>query len=222
MDSEVVKDSGKKDDSSDKQAGSRKKRAGLKLKAKSPNKLKVLKEQESAEDDQEKEELRLCLKITQLLGSDLQGEDLSYWKITRADGSFRFYKIFSTMLEEFNRQDLFDLHRLLMKRFESVAPEGYHLIFLGDLKTMIEPNEKDEVWRNQQKLSVISWKLYEYYGVHTLLMDGTLICINMLVEKKHPLTKEMLTRMLNPRLEADLESTMAFELIRFIKAQLEE
>nr|GFA47509.1 hypothetical protein [Tanacetum cinerariifolium] len=65
---------------------------------------------------------------TQLLGSDLQGEDLSYWKITRVDGSFRFYKVFSTMLKEFNRQDLFDLHRLVMKRFKSVALEGYDLI----------------------------------------------------------------------------------------------
>nr|GFD06439.1 hypothetical protein [Tanacetum cinerariifolium] len=104
-----------------------------KLKPKLLKKLKIIKEQESAEDEQEKEELRLCLKIvldedrvinyetlavksliidweTQLLGSDLQGEDLSYWKITRVDGSFRFYKVFSTMLKEFNRQDLFDLH----------------------------------------------------------------------------------------------------------------
>nr|GEX47624.1 hypothetical protein [Tanacetum cinerariifolium] len=126
MDFEVVKDSGNKDDSSSKQAGSRKKRAGSKLKPQSPKKLKVMKEQESAKDEQEKEEPRLCLKIeTQLLGSDLQGKDLSYWKITRVDGIFRFYKAFLTMLEEFIRQDLFDLHRLVMKRFESVAPEGY-------------------------------------------------------------------------------------------------
>nr|GEV34455.1 hypothetical protein [Tanacetum cinerariifolium]GFA27166.1 hypothetical protein [Tanacetum cinerariifolium] len=65
MDSKVVKDSGKNDDSSSKQAGSKKKRAGSKLKPKSPKKLKVMKEQESAEDEQEKEELRLCLKIVQ-------------------------------------------------------------------------------------------------------------------------------------------------------------
>nr|GEU64041.1 hypothetical protein [Tanacetum cinerariifolium] len=152
MDFEVVKDSEKKDDSSSKQAGSRKKRAGLKLKPKSPKKLKVMKKQESAVDEQEKEELRLCLKIvqdedrvinyetlavkspivdweSQLVGSDLQEEDLSYWKITRVDGSSRFYKVFSTMLKEFDRQNLFDLHRLVMKRFEFVAPEGYDLIF---------------------------------------------------------------------------------------------
>ncbi|GKA01401.1 hypothetical protein Tco_0674066 [Tanacetum coccineum] len=54
MDFEVVKDSRKKDDSSSKQAGSKKKRAGLKLKSKSPKKLKVIKEQESAVDDAEK------------------------------------------------------------------------------------------------------------------------------------------------------------------------
>nr|GEU34333.1 hypothetical protein [Tanacetum cinerariifolium] len=65
MDSEVVKDSGKKDDSSSKQAESRKKRAGLKLKSKSPKKLKVMKEHESAVDEQEKEELKFCLKIVQ-------------------------------------------------------------------------------------------------------------------------------------------------------------
>ncbi|GKC31255.1 hypothetical protein Tco_1038549 [Tanacetum coccineum] len=150
MDSEVIKNNGKKDDSSSKQAGSRKKRASSKLKPKPPKKLKVMKEQESAVDEQEKEEIRLYLKI------------------------------------------------------------------------MIEPNEEDEVWRNQQEWSAISWKLYECCGVHTLLMDGTLVSINMLVEKKYPFTKEMLTRMLNSRLEADLESTMAFELIIFIKAQLEE
>nr|GFC40889.1 hypothetical protein [Tanacetum cinerariifolium] len=53
-DFEMVKDSGKKDDSSSKQVGSMKKRAGLKLKPKSTKKLKVMKEQESTEDEQEK------------------------------------------------------------------------------------------------------------------------------------------------------------------------
>nr|GEW78428.1 abelson tyrosine-protein kinase [Tanacetum cinerariifolium] len=47
----MVKDNGKNDDSSSKQAGSRKKRAGLKLKPKSPKKLKVMKEQESVDDE---------------------------------------------------------------------------------------------------------------------------------------------------------------------------
>ncbi|GJV25170.1 hypothetical protein Tco_1377865 [Tanacetum coccineum] len=60
-------------------------------------------------------------------------------------GSKKKEQVFSTMLEEFDRQDLFDLHRLVMKRFEFVALEGYDLILWGDLKTMIKPNKEDEV-----------------------------------------------------------------------------
>nr|GEW05776.1 hypothetical protein [Tanacetum cinerariifolium] len=65
MDSEVGNDSGKKDESGSKQAGIRKKRAGSKLKPKSPKKVKVTKEQEFAVDEQEKKEFKLCLKIVQ-------------------------------------------------------------------------------------------------------------------------------------------------------------
>ncbi|GJW70579.1 hypothetical protein Tco_0127496 [Tanacetum coccineum] len=53
-------------------------------------------------------------------------------------------------------------------------------------------------------------------------MDGTPMEINMLVEKKYPLIKELLEKMLNLQLEAEEESTMAFELIKFIKSMLEE
>ncbi|GKA65799.1 hypothetical protein Tco_0765506 [Tanacetum coccineum] len=56
--------------------------------------------------------------------------------------------------------------------------------------------------------------------VHTLLMDGTLTCFNMLVEKRYPLIKEMLEKMLNWKLEAKAESRMAFELLKFIKGGL--
>ncbi|GKB70952.1 hypothetical protein Tco_0932364 [Tanacetum coccineum] len=39
----------------------------------------------------------------------------------------------------------------------------------------------------------------------------------MLTEKKYPLKKEILVQMLNLRLESEEESTIALELIRFIK-----
>ncbi|GJY68276.1 hypothetical protein Tco_0471258 [Tanacetum coccineum] len=58
--------------------------------------------------------------------------------------------------------------------------------------------------------------------VHTLFMDGKPMKINMLVKKKYPLIKELLEKMLNLQLEAEEESTMAFELIKFIKSLLEE
>ncbi|GJY95494.1 hypothetical protein Tco_0511855 [Tanacetum coccineum] len=87
----------------------------------------------------------------------------------------------------------------------------------GDLKVMFEPNAEDEIWSNQQDWTLISWKLYENCGVHTLLMDGTLTSFNMLVEKRYPLIKEMLEKW---KLEAEAESTMAFELLKFIKGGL--
>ncbi|GJX37751.1 hypothetical protein Tco_0251054 [Tanacetum coccineum] len=59
-------------------------------------------------------------------------------------------------------------------------------------------------------------------GVYTLFMDGTPMEINMLVEKKYPLINELLEKMLNLQLEAEEESIMAFELIKFIKSMLEE
>ncbi|GJY20943.1 putative ribonuclease H-like domain-containing protein [Tanacetum coccineum] len=54
------------------------------------------------------------------------------------------------------------------------------------------------------------------------MLYGTPMEINMLVEKKYPLIKELLEKMLNLQLEAEEESTMAFELIKFIKSILEE
>nr|GEX35444.1 hypothetical protein [Tanacetum cinerariifolium] len=79
-----------------------------------------------------------------------------------------------------------------------------------------------ELASNQHDWNLISWKLYENYGVHTLLMDGTLNCFNMLVEKRYPLIKEMLEKMLNWKLEAKAKSTMTFEILKFIKSHIEE
>ncbi|GJY78806.1 putative ribonuclease H-like domain-containing protein [Tanacetum coccineum] len=60
-------------------------------------------------------------------------------------------------------------------------------------------------------------------SIHTLFMDGTPMEINMLhIEKKYPLIKELLDKMLNLQLEAEEESTMAFELTKFINSMLEE
>ncbi|GJX78924.1 hypothetical protein Tco_0327073 [Tanacetum coccineum] len=56
----------------------------------------------------------------------------------------------SQIIGNFDRQDLVDLHKLVMERSASRALEGYDLILWGDLKTMFEPSEEDDVWRNQQ------------------------------------------------------------------------
>ncbi|GKD82221.1 hypothetical protein Tco_1349060 [Tanacetum coccineum] len=114
------------------------------------------------EDDAEKEELQVYLNIvpeeesldvesletkypivnweTQILANDQY-----YYQIKRADGSVKHYKIFSAMLYDVDRQDVLELYRLVKDRFHTTSPEGYDLLLLGDLKTLIEPNEKDEI-----------------------------------------------------------------------------
>ncbi|GJW05274.1 hypothetical protein Tco_1564130 [Tanacetum coccineum] len=119
------------------------------LKQKSSKKQKMMQEQESAKSDEdvaadyehEKEELRMWLIVvpdkeetmdpeilsakypivdweSQNLGN-VDMEDLHVYKIIRANGNTSYHKSLFSMLRKFDRQDLVDLHRLVMK---SVTP----------------------------------------------------------------------------------------------------
>ncbi|GJR06246.1 putative ribonuclease H-like domain-containing protein [Tanacetum coccineum] len=182
------------------------------------------------EDDTEKEKLQVYLNIVSE-DESLDVESLAtkypivdwetrilannkyYYQIKRENGSVKHYKIFSAMLYDFDRQDVLELYRLVKERFQTTSPEGYDLLLWGDLKTMIEPNEENEIWRNQQDWNLISWKLHNFCGVHVLLMDTGLV-IHMMVEKKYPLSQDTLSKMLSRRLEVDYQSEMSYELIR--------
>ncbi|GJU91253.1 hypothetical protein Tco_1303676 [Tanacetum coccineum] len=62
---------------------------------------------------------------------------------------------------------------------------------------------------------------YENCGVYTLtLEDGTEI--HMLAERKYPLIKETLERMMSLKLIADSASNSAYVLLRFIQKQIDE
>ncbi|GJU61968.1 hypothetical protein Tco_1243803 [Tanacetum coccineum] len=148
-------------------------------------------------------------------------EDKMYYEIIRVDGSTKYYKIFTAMLNDFDRQDMLELYRLVKERFKTTSPEGYDRLLWGDLITLFELSEEDEIWKAQQDYTLISWSLYDSCGVHVLLMD-TGVTIHMLVKKKYPLTQEMLSRMLSGRLKVDHESEMAFELLRFTRSQIEK
>ncbi|GKA87129.1 hypothetical protein Tco_0808840 [Tanacetum coccineum] len=58
-------------------------------------------------------------------------------------------------------------------------------------------------------------------GIHTLMTEAGLV-IHMLIEKKYPLRKKVLLQMLKLKLESEKDSTMALELIRFVKKQVTE
>nr|GEW04268.1 integrase, catalytic region, zinc finger, CCHC-type, peptidase aspartic, catalytic [Tanacetum cinerariifolium] len=53
-----------------------------------------------------------------------------------------------------------------------------------DLHKIIIESEDDEIYKNQQDWKLLSWKLYENYGIHTLMLDDSLVSINMFVEKR--------------------------------------
>ncbi|GJU56732.1 hypothetical protein Tco_1234498 [Tanacetum coccineum] len=138
-----------------------------------------------------------------------------------ADESSRWIKTFSKMVTMFDRLDLEELYNLVMQRFESTTPEGVDLVLWGDLRTMFDANTEDELWQNQERWNLKSWNFYENCGVHTLtLEDGTEI--HMLAERKYPLTKETLERMMSLKLIAESASESAYNLLRFIQKQIDE
>ncbi|GJT35507.1 hypothetical protein Tco_0925926 [Tanacetum coccineum] len=116
-------------------------------------------------------------------------------KRKKGDGSFKDYKIFTEMLRDFDRHDVEELYRLLRK--------------------------DDELWKNQHQYNLLSWSLYDFCGIHMLLMENGM-AIHMLTEKKYPLSQEMISKMLKKRLEVDHESTQAIELLRFIRSQVQK
>ncbi|GJR47714.1 hypothetical protein Tco_1315817 [Tanacetum coccineum] len=86
---------------------------------------------------------------------------------------------------------------------------------------MFNANTKDELWQNQERYNLKSWNFYENCGVHTLtLEDGTEI--HMLAERKYPLTKETLERMMSLKLIAESTSETAYNLLRLIQKQIDE
>ncbi|GJV50142.1 putative ribonuclease H-like domain-containing protein [Tanacetum coccineum] len=148
------------------------------------------------EDDTEKEELQVCLNIVP------EEESLNIESLA-------------------TKQDVLELYSLVKERFQTASPEGYDLLLWGDLKTLIEPNVEDKIWRNQQDWNLINWKLHNFCGVHVLLMDTGFV-IYMMVEKKYPLSQDILSKMLSRKLEVDHQSEMGYELIRFVKSQLQQ
>ncbi|GKC03923.1 hypothetical protein Tco_0995533 [Tanacetum coccineum] len=126
-----------------------KKRTGEKLDEESVKRQKV-------EEDAEKAELKTCLEIVPKDDEAVNVESLAtkypivdwkthilakdkmYYEIIRADGSTKNYKIFSAMLDDFDRQDVLDLYRLVKERFETTSPEGYDRLLLRDLITLFE------------------------------------------------------------------------------------
>ncbi|GJS90123.1 hypothetical protein Tco_0772759 [Tanacetum coccineum] len=139
-------------------------------------------QKQKLEDDAEKKELRDSMDVAPKddIAIDVESlatkypivdwktyvltENMMYYQIIKADGSSKNYKIFSDMLDDFDRQDVLDLHKLVQEMYDTTSPEGYDLLLWGDLKFLFEPNEEDEIWKNQQDYNFISWRLFDSCG----------------------------------------------------------
>ncbi|GJU02539.1 hypothetical protein Tco_1112877 [Tanacetum coccineum] len=224
----------------------RKRKLGTRKKMKSRKRRYI---QHTSEDDSDKEndDLRLYLTIAQDEDKEVDYEilDRKYpiidWKtvclgtkpqfdeskegeinlnvVTRSNGQQRYFSVLTTVLSIFDREDLNAVFQLVMDKYHDEMPEGFERVLWGDLKVLFKPDEQDEFWSSQHEWKVISWKLHSSSGVHTLMTNEGVV-IHMLTEKKYPLKKEIVVQMLNLKLESEEESTMALELIRFIKKVL--
>ncbi|GKB15100.1 hypothetical protein Tco_0849023, partial [Tanacetum coccineum] len=151
--------------------------------------------------------------------------DGDYLVIYRANGNFRAFNYLMEVLHIFDRQDLFHLYDLMREQYSEVTLDGFVLILWGDLKIMMESstegNVQSDFWSGQQDWKIVTWRLYESCGVCILEFEDGIV-IHMLVERRYPLSKDLLQRMLDLGLEVERESSVALDLIRFIKQQIDE
>ncbi|GJU58329.1 hypothetical protein Tco_1236095 [Tanacetum coccineum] len=125
------------------------------------------------------------------------------------------------VLSILDREDLKVIYELVMEEYKDKLPEGFDKMLWGDLMIMFNQGDTADFWDTQQNWKLISWKLHSSSGVHTI-MTSTGLVIHMFVENRYPLAKEVLSQMLELKLETEEESSMALELIKFVKQQLEE
>nr|GEW24125.1 hypothetical protein [Tanacetum cinerariifolium] len=124
------------------------------------------------------------------------------FKIIKADETHQLYISFTTLLKNFNREDLENLWGITM--FEKL-------------------DEQDAVWKNQRSVHglalVKSWKLLTSCGVHIITLS--IVQLILLVERRYPLSRFTLEQLMNvTRLQVEEESEMSLELLRFTRQQL--
>ncbi|GKB62148.1 hypothetical protein Tco_0918334 [Tanacetum coccineum] len=115
-------------------------------KIKSPEKIEE-------EDVDTQEEMKEVVKEP---GTYTLTENFMYYQVFRGDGSSKNYKVLSEMLEDFDRQDVEELYRLVKEKYSASRLEGFDLMLWGDLYTLFESDEEDEIWKNQHEYNLIS------------------------------------------------------------------
>nr|GEY32181.1 hypothetical protein [Tanacetum cinerariifolium]GEZ64362.1 hypothetical protein [Tanacetum cinerariifolium] len=149
------------------------------------------------------------------------------YKIIKADDTHQFYISFTTLLKNFDREDLETLWRIVKDRFSTKKPTNFSDEYLLlTLKTMFgELDEQDAIWRNQKSIHGLAlvkrWKLLTSCSIHVIILST--VQLFLLVERMYPLSRFTLEQLVNvARLQVEEESEMSLELLRFTRQQLLE
>ncbi|GJU08605.1 hypothetical protein Tco_1125035 [Tanacetum coccineum] len=142
---------------------------------------KTTRKRQKLEEDTDKDELKTFLDIVPREDAPIEVDSLStkfpivdwktvvltetfmYYQVFRGDGSSKNYKILSEMLQDFDRMDVEQLFRLVKERYSFFTARRSDLMLWGDLHTLFEPDEDDEIWKDQHEYNLLSWRLCDFY-----------------------------------------------------------
>lgn len=135
--------------------------------------------------------------------------------IHREDESFTTFYMLWDLLHCITREDLYDLYVQVQTYYTKNEASEVGLVLLGDLFTIWDTEETsvDTLWNDQENWEITRWRFFESSGVHTLEMeDGTMI--HMLAERRYPLIRDIMLRMLDHGMELEEESEVALDVIK--------
>ncbi|GKC16425.1 hypothetical protein Tco_1013207, partial [Tanacetum coccineum] len=159
--------------------------------------------------DKENEELRLCLTIAQDEDKEVDYEVLD-----------KKYPIIDWKTQNYGTKPQLDEAKtneeIILNVVTRSNGQQRHFSVLTSVLSVFDREDLNAVY--QLVMNKYQDEMPEA-GIHTLMTNEGVV-IHMLTEKKYPLKKEILVQMLNLKLESEEESTMALELIRFIKKVL--
>ncbi|GKB95754.1 putative ribonuclease H-like domain-containing protein, partial [Tanacetum coccineum] len=149
--------------------------------------------------------------------------------IYRKDNSRKCFLRLREILHLVTRTDLMIIYGRVMQFYQDTEATGVGLVLWGDLKVLIdspEVNDGSDVWKNQNTWIIQSWKLYSSTGIHVLETVSGLV-LHMFVDKRYPLSVNLIERMLDHQLEicrdtVGNELTTAVQLIAFLKKQISD
>ncbi|GJZ59412.1 hypothetical protein Tco_0615228 [Tanacetum coccineum] len=123
------------------------------------------------------------------------------YQIVRENGTDKVYVSFGAMLTDISRDDLTELHRIVMRKHGMNEPEDeLEKVLWGYLKNMFEePLSTDSIWSFPGQQRLICWRYYEACKVHCLNLES--VDIYMLIERKYPLSAEVCKEMLDKKFQ---------------------